>query len=147
VNFLFNTLLSGNAAIFGFLNPNASIGHELTACGLTWDPLSELGTIFFVDPLDPSFAGGLVGPAQITTGQLSYLSGIFNGVSYSNALSISYTQYQGNLPYNREYDPAEGLIIAANVISVPEPSTYALFGIGAIGLVIVLRRNAEKLKG
>ena len=35
----------------------------------------------------------------------------------------------------------EGDFLGFRVASVPEPSTYALFGIGAIGMLMVLRRK------
>lgn len=144
VNFLFNALTAGDAAIFGFFNPNAaagSIGHELAACGLTWNSELNTGTISFIDPLDPSANGSTNGPAQVTTGTISYASGEYNGLSYTNALAISYSQYQGGLPYTNNYADAFGLIVSANIIAVPEPSTCALFGIGAIGMLVVMRRK------
>jgi len=144
VNFLFNALTAGEAAIFGFINPNApagSIGHELAACGLTWDPFLNTGTISFIDPLDPSSNGSTNGPAQVTTGTISYASGEYSGLSYTNALAISYSQYQGRLPYTNNYADAFGLIVSANIIAVPEPSTNALLGLGAIGILMVMLRK------
>jgi hypothetical protein len=36
----------------------------------------------------------------------------------------------------------DGIFQIANLQVVPEPSTYALFGLGALGLVIAYRRRA-----
>jgi hypothetical protein len=45
--------------------------------------------------------------------------------------------------YNPEYLNAGLGFRVASVETVPEPSTYALFGIGAIGMLMVLRRKKE----
>ena len=47
--------------------------------------------------------------------------------------------YQQTYPYNTPYS---GIVVATvNVASVPEPSTYALYGLGALALVVAYRRK------
>lgn len=47
--------------------------------------------------------------------------------------------YQQTYPYNSPYSGA--VYATVNVASVPEPSAYALFGLGTIGLLTVLRKR------
>ena len=75
-----------------------------------------------------------------------------NSVSGSyNALNYGTGQYYGVISLNNllsvivtDADSSSGVDIgnfAYSTASVPEPSTYALFGIGAIGLLMVMRRK------
>jgi hypothetical protein len=77
------------------------------------------GTVFG-DVLDNFYIGG--------TPQLSADTGFFNG--YIDNVSI----------YNRGLSSSE-VSQLYTLQSAPEPSTYALFGIGAIGMLMVLRRK------
>ena len=75
--------------------PPGSSGHCLLVNGLTWDPVTQQGSLYFVDPLDPSqnYSPTVpLGSAKQTIGTL---------VMDSNGdLILTYRQYIGRLPYD-----------------------------------------------
>jgi hypothetical protein len=73
----------------------------------------------------------------------SSASVIINGVNVLST-SISPSLYAGNLVSITDRERSGGTVLGPITIStqsVPEPSTYALFGIGAMGLLMVMRRK------
>ena len=72
--------------------------------------------------------------------------------SYCNSIAVSGNNlYVGNYNGVGLYDATTGAAINSSLISghsqslavsgVPEPSTYALLGVGAIGMLVVIRRK------
>lgn len=130
--FLLNSLSAGNATLFSILYGGAGGGHELLAAGLEWTDLngdgiiqeSESASLFFVDPLDPSYydTDGLPtsGP-KITTGHIWYNAD-------DNSLKLNYLQYEGALPYTSGSFSYTGTVTIDTIfaISIPEPTTSIL---------------------
>jgi len=64
--------------------------------------------------------------------QVSFNSGTYSSFTWALAPGISTGQHDGKL---------SGYALFSSAASVPEPSTYALFGLGALALVIAYRRK------
>ena len=146
INFFESALSASNPIIFGFAS--GAIGHELLATGLSWNSISGSGTLDFIDPQYASTGNSRNGPALVSTGYISLVSTNIPFVdgsglitSITNSLYISYD--------SPSYGTSGGYINSAILFTVnsgstgavPEPSTYALFGIGAIGMLMVMRRK------
>lgn len=153
IEFLANALGAGSAVLVGieYNQGFSGGGHELLFNGLTWDPETNTGTVYFVDPLDPSenYSPDVpLGPVKQTTGTLT--------VNPNGSLELHYAQYHGELPYNGDYlnlnaeltgilsvggsfyapyDENQG---SANVVSIIEgfeqldPTTAAMFPVLAV---------------
>lgn len=105
IPFLFNAIAAGSAVLTSIEYLGGG-GHEILVNGLTWDTTSQSGTLYFVDPLDPSqnYSPDVpLGPVKQTVGALA-LSG--DGTK----LILSYDQYSGNLPYTGTYDQIEAFL-------------------------------------
>jgi hypothetical protein len=80
------------------------------------------------------------GTVSVELNQISPL----NGSSYNTAGEMT-TYYGGNntLVYGatKEYGSKEAAFAGVTYTAIPEPSTYALLGLGAIGLLMVLRKK------
>ncbi|MCP5506969.1 MAG: autotransporter domain-containing protein [Chlamydiales bacterium] len=103
--FLTNLLASGSVALTS-IEYTGGGGHELLVNGLEWDPTTNTGTLYFVDPLDPSqnYSGSTVlGPVKQTSGTLQ-LNGDGN-------LLLTYDQYSGRLPYTGTYDSVSAELV------------------------------------
>lgn len=118
-------------------------GHVIAVNGLEWDPTSQTGMLYFVDPLDPAHydeAGHPKGPAKQTFGLLS--------LTDEGELELVYEQYHGDLPYDPEnnYQPTAAVIRGALAIApVPEPGTLALLVVTGVAILVpamVRRRRA-----
>jgi hypothetical protein len=143
----FQSALSGSyPIIFGFAA--AALGHEGVATGLTWDPMSGSGTLDFIDPMYASLGNARTGPAVATTASISLVSTnlpFLDGSGFTTSITDAlYITYNSSL-----YGSNSGYISSAVLFmdnsggygAIPEPSTYALFGIGAIGMLMVMRRK------
>ncbi len=99
IAFLSNAIAAGSAALVVISYPGGG-GHGILANGLDWDSNTNTGTLYFVDPLDPSqnYSAGnpsaVLGPVKQTIGTLS-LSG--------DIITLTYNQYCGGL---NPYDPS-----------------------------------------
>lgn len=99
IPFISNAIAAGSAVLVSLEYDNGG-GHELLFNGLSWDPSTETGVVYFVDPLDPSqnYSPDVpLGPVKQSIGTLE-LSG--DGTK----LVLNYSQYQGSLPYNGVYE-------------------------------------------
>jgi len=68
--------------------------------------------------------------------------GIRGGVySLSSLYFSSSYRYPYNLPPDYEFFAIGFRVASVDIASIPEPSTYALFGIGAIGMLMVIRKK------
>ena len=96
IAFISNALAAGSAVLVGIsYNHGYTGGHELLFNGLTWDPVTNTGTAYFIDPLDPSenYSPDVpTGPVKQTTGQLS--------LNRDGSIELNYNQYGGGLPYD-----------------------------------------------
>jgi len=100
------------------------IGHAVSLGAINWDSLDiTKNTISFVDPDKPT-NGSDAGAVLSTTPFINHTDGPDTVIVF-NFPGIQNTYY----------------IQKAFVVSIPEPSTYTLFGIGAIGMLILLRRK------
>lgn len=105
IPFFFNAIAAGSAILTSIEYLNGG-GHEILVNGLNWDSTSQSGTLYFVDPLDPSqnYSPEVpLGPVKQTMGTLE-LSGD------GTRLILSYDQYSGRLPYTRTYDKVEAFL-------------------------------------
>jgi hypothetical protein len=66
------------------------------------------------------------------------LFGSWNTGSFTQGVGGNWTYTDPNNTYNFDFTPSSGLL---QVISVPEPSTYALLGLGVLVLVSAYRRT------
>ena len=71
------------------------------------------------------------------------LTSITNNYSITNPPYGLYARFSLSGTFNSGADSAsvQGAVTSYSVQSVPEPSTYVLFGIGALVLVVIYRRN------
>lgn len=134
--FLFDSLSSNSALVTTISYTNGG-GHGILVNGLSWDSLTNTGTLYFIDPLDPSqaYSGTTgLGPTLQTSGSLS--------LNEHGHLLLSYNQYQGGLPYsNNDFEMVDAVIDGALALNpVPEPSTVLLLGIAA-AVAFVRRRR------
>src|SRR6185369_13373373 len=70
--------------------------------------------------------------------------------SYDNGATSGHTFVQGDLNYDGVVDIsdaqifANAYIIAPQLATLPEPSSFVLAGLGLAGLIVVRRRNARR---
>jgi len=101
------------------------IGHAVSLGAINWDAENPtLNTVSFIDPDKPTI-GSDAGAVLSTASFINYTDGPDTVIAF---------YYPGS---QNGYYIQKAFVVAA----VPEPSTYALFGIGAIGLLMVLRRK------
>jgi hypothetical protein len=131
-SFLADALASNDAVLLSIEYSNGN-GHELLANGISWNSTTDTGTLYFVDPLDPSqtYDGGYPsGTAKETTGNLS--------LDDNGDLRMTYDQYQGALPYQPgNYTDYTVSFYGALAIGVPEPAATLLIaftGLAALAL-------------
>jgi hypothetical protein len=157
--FFYDALMKNSAVIMGIsystsngTNDNDG-GHELLVNGITWNATTETGTIYFIDPLNPSedytnlASDGLTyqpdGPAMETVGQISLLD---DGSGAPGYLLLSYDQYEGDdLHAHDQSDPDFETIFATidsvlEIAVVPEPSQYGGFIFLAVAGALGWRR-------
>ena len=137
VDFIYQSLLAGDAFIanLGYLSGG---GHVLAVNGITWDTETGEGTLYFVDPLDPTFYdadGHPVGPtAKQTSGTIS--------MGESGEIELVYDQYHGELPYDSgDFRDATAVIRGGLAIAVPEPGAWGLMGVGLMTFLVRWRRR------
>jgi autotransporter-associated beta strand protein len=137
------TLESGSATAFvisgtnsftsiNILGNNIAYGGNLVFLFNTASYTSAAGDVFSLF----NMTGGATqsgGFSSVTAGSLSFTetSGIWSA-SYG-AYAYQFSQSTGQLS------------VAANLQGVPEPSTYALLGLGALALLIAYRRKSRKV--
>lgn len=134
IPFISNALAAGSALLVGITYNDGFTGggHELVFNGLTWDPSTNTGTAYFVDPLDPSqnYTPAVpTGPVKQTQGSLA--------VNPDGSLELSYRQYHDKLPYTGNYLDLKAVI--DSVLSVGG-SFYAANGFTGT-------QNAEAILG
>lgn len=166
------TSLQGNDAVLisiDYSSKNGTYanngGHELLVNGIVWDATTGTGTIYFIDPLDPSasFSSGTDDnttydqanyPAMSTTGTITLL-GPDSGSPGS--LLLEYDQYETTgitVPENSPDDYSRIFATIDNVLAlylivtpVPEPSHYGLAIFLALAAFIVRRRMSMHTSG
>jgi|GEM_PF-2319557 len=101
------------------------LGHAVSLGAINWDAENPaLNTVSFIDPDKPT--NGLDSGAALSTAFfVNYIEGADSVIAFN---------YPGS---QNGYYIQKAFVVAA----VPEPSTYALFGIGAIGLLMVMHRK------
>jgi hypothetical protein len=142
------TALEDNAALLVSIDYTGTNGggHEILVNGLQWNG-TDSGTLYFVDPLDPSqqYNGtNVLGPTLQTESE--------SFTKTNGELLLTYSQLHDNNLTNSPPNPADDTIIAQAYVRgglsltvVPEPSTYALLALGALFLIIALSRRSSPL--
>lgn len=108
-SFLTNAVAAGSA-IVATINYLSGGGHGVVVNGFAWDTDTNTGTLYFVDPLDPSQnysssnPSAVEGPAKQTVGTLTLRD--------DGRMQLQYSQYQGNLD---PYDPAHYAEVDATI--------------------------------
>ena len=159
--FLYDSLTSGSGTVLTMRWIDSSAGHAVSLGGFDWTDsngngrvdFDENAQIYFVDPLDPTRGTDPdpIGGAQFTSGRIweAEVHDPTNSAVVYNTLKLAYEQYVGTNPWGglsggvgSDYGLAGAYLTAAVVMTVPEPSTYALLAISTAGLVgFVLRRR------
>jgi hypothetical protein len=133
--FLYNALKGNNAVDFGFAwyNPNnmtfTNGAHAVTLYGITYNSTTQTGSLAFIDPFGTGGGGVVITNATFqflnagTTNQFIFINGGYTGGGANN----------GNDPDNTLLSSQAGLI-SDFVIAVPEPTTFALLGVGVFAL-------------
>jgi hypothetical protein len=161
--FLYDSLISGSGTVLGLTYTNLKGGHAVSLGGFDWTDSNGNGRIdfdenaqlHFVDPLDPT--RGTVpkpvtdpsGSAQFTTGKIweVMLTNSTNASLVYNTLELAYEQYAGTNLWggasggSTDYGLAAAYLTTAVAMTVPEPSTYALLGLGVVAVIMFLRRK------
>lgn len=88
--------------------------------------------------LDGISIGSTYSSIQLSTNSVATISA-FNNKDGTSTLATADAIYYNAAFYNRSLSSNE--VSQLYVQTVPEPSTYALFGLGAIGMLIALRRK------
>ncbi len=141
VSFLFNAL-NTNSALVTTISYIGGGGHGILVNGLDWNSTTNTGTLYFIDPLNPSqnysstspYPGD--GPTLQTSGTLS--------LNVSGHLKLTYNQYQGGLPFSGgDFEIVEAVIDGGLALNpVPEPSALLLLLLAALAIAR-LRRNGQ----
>ena len=121
-NQLYQNLVSLSATQLLLVPFESGIGHAVSLVAINWDSNNSANNSFsYVDPENPT-KGSL--PGSTLTTVPFYNNGQDTVVAF---------YYPGT---------TDGYFIQGSVVvTIPEPSTYALFGLGAIGLLMVIRRK------
>ena len=159
--FLYDSLTSGSGTVLVMRYIDSNVGHAVSLGGFDWTDsngngrvdFDENAQIYFVDPLDPTRGTDPdpIGGAQFTSGRIweAEVPDPTNSAVVYNTLKLAYEQYVGTNLWGglsggvgSDYGLAGAYLTAAVVMTVPEPSTYALLAISTAGLVgFVLRRR------
>lgn len=153
-------LLSGNdwSYLNSYAGSSSGVAHAFLAGGTTNSIADSNGGMHWVSVLPINTGVGLVSGFSTYDDPLSTASlglGNWNGLlpgGISTALSASDSNNPVNLEVNTYYKTGTGTTTnngtvtidstgAISVSTVPEPSTYVLFGVGALVLVLVARRR------
>lgn len=156
-SFLYNSLVSNNGIVLGMTYTNLAAGHAVSVGGFDWTDLNANGRIdfdenaslYFVDPLDPTRGADPSTGARFTTGHLweEQVTNPTNSSEVYDSLVVGYNQYLGTdlwggaLGGSTSYGTATAYLTTAVAVTVPEPSTYALLGLGVLGVLMLLRRK------
>ena len=156
--FLYDSLTSGSGTVLTMRWIDSSAGHAVSLGGFDWTDLNGNGRVdfdenaqlYFVDPSHPTRGTDPSGGAQFTSGRIweAEVPDPTNSAVVYNTLVLAYEPYVGtNLWGGLSGGGGRGgwagaYLTAAVVMTVPEPSTYALLAISTAGLVgFVLRRR------
>lgn len=137
ISFLLDAL-GVNSALITTISYFGGGGHGILVNGVTWDSISNTGTLAFVDPLNPSqnYSGTTpTGGTLQTTGLLS--------LDTSGNLKLTYDQYQGGLPFSpSDFATVEAVIDGALALNpVPEPAPITLLALGGFSVVLLAVRR------
>ena len=100
IDTLSNALVAGDPVLGGIRYTNGSGGHCILLNGLDWNSVSNVGTLYFVDPLNPSqnySNSSVLGPVLQTSGSL---------IGASTNYLLQYEQLRGNNLTNPYPNPA-----------------------------------------
>lgn len=134
----FESMLMENAAVITTISYLNGGGHGILVNGIDWNSETQTGTLYFVDPLDPSQNYDaqqdpeVLGPTKQTMGTLS--------LNEHGHILLTYDQYEGGLPYSSgNYASVSAVIDGALALRViPEPSAGVLLMMG-LGVAAVCR--------
>lgn len=137
-----NVLFSGRSAGEANLNFwNGSVVQELAnASGafssFSWSSLNGSGDYIFHGDLDTGGAGIFSGPDAVANRIIGPEDSLFGGTVLSVDLSFSHRALNDSGQFAFRYELTDGTtgLAFANTVAVPEPSTFFLLGMGAIGL-------------
>jgi hypothetical protein len=157
--FLYDSLISGSGTVLGLTYTNLKGGHAVSLGGFDWTDSNGNGRIdfdenallHFVDPLDPTRGTDPdpIGGAKFTTGRIweVEIPDPTNSAVVYNTLELAYEQYAGTNLWggasggSTDYGLAAAYLTTAVAMTVPEPSTYALLGLGVVAVIMFLRRK------
>jgi hypothetical protein len=144
-NFLYNAFAANTPAMLSVIYANGN-GHEVLGSGLKWFDANGNGVIEFNENALMSFVDPLDSPAKYPDGQPGGGVKVTSGHLWYDAdlggLSLSYSQYQGDLPYDSsDYTTYTVRINSAFVIAVPEPAVELL--LLTAGFALWLRRRGN----
>lgn len=121
IEFLYEALAGAFDVEVGvtWTSPGETGGHWITAYGLTFDTLTQVGSLSFIDPWQ---AADITGMIEILNGkiQLTYQGGAADPDTLTSIIDI---------------------IVAETAAAIPEPAVLLLFGAGGLTLLVVRRRR------
>ena len=130
----------------GQVNPFATIGGYVTA--LTFDPFGNLyagasDTIYKITSSGDvsTFASTYTGRGNSLPSPSALACDASGNVYAGTSIAGLIYEFSPNGEFNAFATIGGSAQVSALTFGVPEPSTYALFGLGAIGLLVVLRRK------
>ena len=157
--FIYDSLTSGSGTVLGLTYTHLKGGHAVSLGGFDWTDSNGNGRIdfdenallHFVDPLDPTRGTDPdpIGGAKFTTGRIweVEIPDPTNSAVVYNTLELAYEQYAGTNLWggasggSTDYGLAAAYLTTAVAMTVPEPSTYALLGLGVVAVIMFLRRK------
>ena len=121
-------------AVLGGGSETIAYAGGKTEFGLYWGSVDTYNSLQFYDgtTLEATVAGAAVAPLMSNGGQTSYAS---NGYVLIGGLPKFTSVVVSSSSNSFEFD---------NVVAAPEPSTWAMLGIGFVGLAAVATRRGRK---
>ena len=128
--YLYNMLAAGDAVEFWINWYNSATqkydgAHSLTLTGITYNDLTQAGSLSFIDPFGTGSGAVTIASAAFQTiaGGYLFINGGYNGGAAANGADPDNT-----------FASSQGAIITDLVEAVPEPATLALMTVGVIAL-------------
>ena len=135
-----NYALTNHEAVVGVIEYTNGGGHGIMLNGLDWSTASSSGTLYFVDPLNPSenySDSNVLGPVYQTSGTLTQQS--------NNTLFLQYQQLEGNNllpPYSTNTHQVSAYLVDFITLSItPSTNTNPLWSNLVIGSNSIAQTN------